>query len=233
MKILLADTDRLWLRSCALWLNRRGDEVRLVFNVETLNATLGADPQATALLAPQLVAELAEDARGHLAGTLRGLIWRATPPGIRGPRLGPGMSPHLPRPRTHTQLEAQLRFLQHASARDVLDLPQVGEVLGLSVRGPDATLQAFRDETAQLLFQLERTASCGELRRWQHALHAWRGCAAAMGARRLVDFPLPEAGPGPTLVGVEADLAGLRRARLQTLRLLKLATFAYRDSASS
>ncbi len=227
MKFLLADTDRLWLRSCSLWLDRRGDEVHALCSAADLNRALCSDAEATLLLAPQLLEELGEQALRALAGNARGILWRTARPFMRGPRLGPFISPHMPRPRSPAQLESQLKFLARAAQADNLELPQVGEVLGLSKVGPAASVHAFATETARLLTQLEAAASARESTLWQQTLHAWRGCAAVMGARGLLDFRLPEEVYAFGLLAPHGPLQALHRAREETLSLFVAAAEAY------
>ena len=227
MKFLLADIDRLWLRSCSLWLDRRGDEVHALCSTPDLDQALCRDAEATLLLAPQLLEGLGEQALRVLAGTAQGLLWRAARPSLRGPRLGYLISPHMPRPRSPAQLESQLRFLARAAQAGSLELPVSGEILGLSKAGPAAAVDAFTAETARLLAQLESTANARESRLWQQTLHAWRGCAAVMGARGLLDFPLPEEVNASGLLATDGPLQALRRAREETLSLLAAGAAAY------
>ncbi len=90
-----------------------------------------------------------------------------------------------------------------------------------------ASLEAFAAETAQLLAKLETTATEGQSGPWQQALHAWRGCAAAMGARGLLDFHLPETVSTPGLLATDGPLHALHGAREETLSLLHAAADAY------
>ena len=227
MKFLLADTDKTWVRSCSLWLGRRGDEVEQLTSAHALNQALFARTESILLLAPHLLERLHGPALQRLAGAATGILWRSARPAVRGPQIGRLLLPHMPRPRSPAQLGRQLQFLQRAIAADSLALPQVGEVLGLSASGPGAAVQAFAAETARLLAQLESAASAGESSAWQRALHGWRGCAAAMGASALVDLRLPE---DVREIGTSAGggaLQDLRLTRAETLELLSAAAEAY------
>lgn len=233
MKILLADTDKPWLRSCSLWLGRRGDGVEQITTASALNLALSLETDSLLLLAPQLLERLRRPALQRLAGEAKGVLWRGTGPALWGPQLGRLVLPHMAKPRTPAHLERQLHFLCRAMEADSLALPQVGEVLGLSAAGPGIAVQAFAMETARLLGQFESAASVGDSRMWQRALHAWRGCAAAMGASALIDLPLPEEVRELGTQTGGAILDTLRRARHETLALLTMAVEAFMPDPST
>jgi len=227
MKILLADTDKHWLRSCALWLGRRGDEVVQITTGSALNRALAEETDGILLLAPRLLDRLQRPALPRLAGAATGILWRGDAPALRGPQLGRLVLPHLPRPRTPDHLERQLHFLRLAMDTDSLALPQVGEVLGLAANGPGSAVQAFATETARLLSQFESAAAAGESGTWQRALHAWRGCAATMGASALIQLHLPEDVREIGRPAGSGVLETLRCARVETLELLVKAAEAF------
>ncbi len=228
--MLVADSERTWLRTCVWWLKALGYAVDTATSPVALQQALAAATFYDLRLLDAKMCDLASD--GDELPTLRnaipGCVWLETPPRPLKFRSGPGTALYCPRPRSRASLETLLKYLLHRDTARLLEVALVGEILGMlpTITAALAVVDNFSDETLALVKVM--TAS-GPRPAMQAAQHALQGCAAAIGAVALqemaANFVVPACSPAVRVTTAE-PLVSLITATAHSLRRAVHAYFA-------
>ncbi len=211
LKVLVADSERTWLKACNWWLTAAGYEVATATSPSALRYALAADTYGLRLLDAKLChAANDRQALPALHNAIPGCVWLESPPRPLKFRSGRGTALYCPRPRSRASLETLLQYLLHPDTARLLDASLVGEILGMlpTPTGAASVIANFTDETLALVKVMTDNGPGPAAQAAQHAL---QGCAAAIGAVALqeivANFEVPPRAQGPSSAGAQLLVA--------------------------
>ena len=228
---MVADTDRTWLRTCALWLKAAGYTVTTANSAPALARTLrDSTPYGLRLIDSRLLLSANRGEVPVLAGATPGFLWREHSSVPLVLCSGRGTAVNCPRPRTPATLEILLHYILHPETIRLLDAAMVGEILGMlpNAAVAEAIIARFTRETSALIKTMNQAQALAPRTAWQESLHTLQGCAAAIGAVGLLEVVMSfEARDGSaTATTIEEILAGTIAATGDSLRRAVGAYFA-------
>ena len=231
IEVMVADTDRTWLRTCALWLKAAGHTVTTANSAPALARTLRDNtPYGLRLIDSKLLLSANRGEVPVLASATPGFVWREHSSVPLVICSGRGTAVNCPRPRAPATLEILLHYILHPETIRLLDAAMVGEILSVlpNATVAEALIARFTRETLALVKTMTQAQALAQHTAWQESLHSLQGCAAAIGAVGLLDVVTSfEARDGSaTATTIEAILAGTIAATGHSLRRAIGAYFA-------
>ena len=230
LKVLIADSERTWLKICTWWLKAAGYEVVTAASPAALLHALAAETTYDLRLLDAKLCHAASERKAlpALRNALPGCVWLESPSQPLTFRSGPGTALYCPRPRSRASLETLLEYLLHPDTARLLDAALVGEILGMlpTIAAALAVVANFTDETLALVKVM---TDSGPGPAAQAAQHALQGCAAAIGAVGLqeiaANFQAPSCSPGLSTGGTQ-PMVSIITATQHSLRRAVRAYFA-------
>ena len=231
LEVMVADTDRTWLRTCALWLKAAGYTVTTANSAPALARTLrDSTPYGLRLIDSKLLLSANRGEVPVLASATPGFVWREHSSVPLVICSGRGTAVNCPRPRAHATLEILLHYILHPETIRLLDAAMVGEILSMlpNATVAEALIARFTRETLALVKTMNQAQALAQRTAWQASLHSLQGCAAAIGAVGLLDVATGfEARDGSaTVTTIEEILAGTIAATGHSMRRAVGAYFA-------